>query len=241
MSAIDLWYVRVAWLDEAGFAACAGLLSPEESARCARFAFERLRQEYLVTRGLERGVLATYVARRPSELCFSRTELGRPILADARGVEFNLTNTNELVACAVTREREIGVDAEPLSRADQILGLAPRVFTAHERRQLERLPIAARRRQAVQLWTLKEAYIKARGLGMSLPVENIEMAIGPGAESPALRVFPPVEDDPARWALATVEIEGHLVSTCVELRADAPADAVVRRADLAELLARHDS
>jgi 4'-phosphopantetheinyl transferase len=241
---VDLWHVRTDALDARSIAACADLLTVDEREKHARFVFERHRLEYLATRGLARGVLATYLPRRPSELSFHRTALGRPILEDAGALRFNLTNTVTLIACAVTDGREIGVDAEPLTRSDQILTIASTVFTVGERAGLERLPGPARRRRAVELWTLKEAYIKARGLGFSLPVQSLEVLFTEGAaRPPRLRFFEPLTDVGERWALATCEIEGHLVSTCTEVAGGEGADdpRVVeidaRRADLAALLA----
>jgi 4'-phosphopantetheinyl transferase len=214
---------------------CHELMAIAERERHARFAFERHRHEYAVTRGLERGVLARYVARPPGELSFRRTEHGRPLLEDAGDLRFNLTNCVDFVACAVVRGREIGVDAEPVGRGDEVLEVGETVFTRFERERLSELPLPSRRRRAVQLWTQKEAYMKARGLGMSLPVERFEVvdsADGP----PTLRFLPPIEDVPARWALETLEIEGHFVSICVEVDHHRTVAISTRTADLRELL-----
>jgi 4'-phosphopantetheinyl transferase len=257
MAQVDLWHVRTDALDAATCAACAALLTPEERAQHGRFVFEQNRLEYLVTRGLARAVLATYVAVRPSELAFVRTEHGRPLLdpsafgastsvrfnapsggrppPPAPDLRFNLTNTVELVACGVALGAEIGIDAEPLARANKILEIAATVFTPYERAELDRLSDAPRRRRAVELWTLKEAYMKARGLGFSLPVKGFELVMG-DRHAPVLRLHPEVQDDPARWTLAIHELEGHLVSTCVERASDGPTEVTLRRADLAALL-----
>lgn len=138
-------------------------MAASERERHARFVFEGRRHEYLLTRGLVRGVLATYVDATPSALAFRLTEHGRPILERGGELRFNLTNTVELVVCAVAHGHEIGVDAEPLARADEILGVSERVFTLDERDGLFDLPLPSRRRRAVELWTQKEAYMKARG------------------------------------------------------------------------------
>jgi 4'-phosphopantetheinyl transferase len=231
----DLWYVPTSAIDGELADACRALLAPDETARVARFHFERHRHEHLVTRALARAVLATYVGRPPATLSFVRTGYGRPLLVGAGPLEFNLTNTTELVACAVAHDRRIGVDAEPLARADRVLDVAPTVFTSAEQAGLAALSPAARERRAVELWTLKEAYMKARGLGMSLPVERFEVVHEAGARS--LRFHPPIED-PSRWELTTFELEQHLVSTCIDL-GDATASDLrveVRRADLAALL-----
>jgi 4'-phosphopantetheinyl transferase len=235
--AVDLWHVRTDALDAEAVEACLGLLTSDEKVQHARFRFDRHRHEYLVTRGLARGVLATYVDRPPGALSFRRTEHGRPLLEPRTELSFNLTNTLSLVACAVARSREVGVDAEPMDRGDQVLGVAETVFTTSERAMLAALELPARRRRAVELWTLKEAYMKARGLGFSLPVTKFEVRFED--DSASLAFHAPVEDAPDRWALRTVELEGHLVSTCIEVRGGEPPIAIeVRRADLGSLLAR---
>jgi 4'-phosphopantetheinyl transferase len=232
---VDLWLVRTEAVDPSVLELCSTLLSAKEKTRHSQFVFEKRRREYLVTRGLARGVLAAYVGRPPRALSFFDTEHGRPVLEDAGDLRFNLTNTTELVACAVGRGREVGVDAEPLDHADEILPIAETVFTTGEREELGRLPIERRRRRAVELWTLKEAYLKARGLGLLLPVGRVEVGFGEGSR-PTLRFFPPVEDEPARWAMSTVEIDEHLVSTCVEIESREDVEVRVRRADLSALL-----
>jgi 4'-phosphopantetheinyl transferase len=226
MPRVELWYARTDWIrDDEEISAYARLLASSEQERRARFVFERHRHEYLVTRALARTVLATYVRRPPETLCFVITDHGRPLLEDGGDLRFNLTNTVALVACAVCLRGEIGADAEPLARGDDVLGVAETVFTDHERQALSRLPPLARRRRAVELWTLKEAYMKARGLGFSLPVERFEMHFTEAR--PDLRLLPPLLDE-RRWTFQTLEIEDHLVSICVENPDDESVDVVVR-------------
>jgi 4'-phosphopantetheinyl transferase len=240
---VDVWYVCTDDVDPVAIDASSRLMAPEERAAHARFVFERNRHEYLVTRGLARGVLAMYANRDPGELSFYRTEHGRPLLSDPGGLSFNLTNTVALVACAVSRDHEIGLDAEPLTRADDVLKVAHTVFTAGERAHLDGLPFAARRRRAVELWTLKEAYIKARSMGFSLPVDRVEMTFSDReGDLPRIAFFPPVDDDPRRWSFVTFEIEGHLVSTCTEVHGpDEPVGIEIHRADLAQMLAPREA
>ena len=238
---IDLWYVRTQDVnDEPTLRACASLMLHDERVKHDAFVFDVHRHEYLVTRALARAVLGEHLERAPADLDFALNAHGRPELSPPSTTHFNLTNTTKLVVCAVVSHREVGVDAEPLDRAADILELSGSVFTSHERDLLGRLEIAARHRRAVELWTIKEAYIKARGLGMTLPVERFEVHFGTeGSNRIELRFFDPIKDDPARWALATCEIEGHLVATCVERHERDDGSAMVvklHRADLARML-----
>lgn len=229
MSGVEIAWTRAASADAKTLAACLDLLDPEERIRHDRFVFDKNKVEYLLTRGLERGVLARATGSQPKALGFRRTPLGRPELEPppAGGLRFNLTNTVHLVAIAVAWGRDIGVDAEPLARADQVLDVAERVFTDRERSSLAALAPEVRQARAVTLWTLKEAYIKARGMGFSLPVDQFEVT-----EEDTLRFAPTIDDDPQRWYLATHRVGDHVVSICVE----GHAEVSVAEADLGALL-----
>lgn len=194
--------------------------------------FEQHRHEYRVTRALCRAVLARYVDLAPAELRFRRNAYGRPALDPPGRIAFNLTNTVELVAIAVTDEGELGLDAEPLARADQILALAETVFTSFERRELSQLAPALQRTRAVQLWTLKEAYMKARGMGFAIPVQSFEIDF---AGEPVLRFLPPLDDRPSAWRLEIHVAHGHVLSLC-RPAVRRPAEVSRHLPDVSELL-----
>ena len=228
-ASVDLWYARTASLfDEAAVQA---LLTDEERARHRAYVFEKNRREYLATRGLERAALATVTGRPARSLRFHRTELGRPVLDDAVDVCFSLTNTVAFVGCATSR-CEVGLDAEAFERGPEIFRLASAVFTPVERETLAGLvDVAERERRALELWTAKEAYMKARGLGLTLPPEDIEFDVH---RQPAnLRIAPHHDTRPERWTLATLAIAGHVVTVCVESKE--PADIAVHEVSLNEL------
>lgn len=233
---VTVWYTLTADVAEpALMRACFDVLTAEETARQKAFVFEMNRHEYLVTRALCRGVLATYMEMAPADLVFTRSAYGQPSLEPVTELRFNLTNTVHLVACGVSIGRAVGIDAEPRARADDILGIADSVFTQHERDELAHLTLDARRVQAVRLWTLKEAYMKARGLGMYLPPASFEIAFD---DHPHLRHVAD-GDLASRWELTTREVEGHVIATCVE-RTNALHEIVIQHADLASLLGTRD-
>jgi 4'-phosphopantetheinyl transferase len=181
------------------------LLEPHELEQYRRFMFDQHRQEYLVTRALARTTLSRYVARAPEDWRFVRTEHGRPLIAGAeadpqtRWLTFNLTNTTGLVACAVARERELGVDAEWLDRRGQALEVADRFFSPPELEELRARPAERQLDRFFDYWTLKESYIKALGKGLTLPLEAFALVLDEGGGPIRLRVFPPIEDDAASW------------------------------------------
>jgi len=110
------------------------------------------------------------------------------------------------------------VDVESLARAEEIVPLAARVFSAAERAQLDALPAAERPDRALSLWTLKEAYIKARGMGLSLPLQEISFLFD-GSDAMRFEVEPGVDDDPCRWRFCRFDHAGHRIAVAVEVNA----------------------
>jgi len=217
---VDPEELRARWLP---------LLTTEERRKHDAYHFDRHRHEYLVTRALCLTTLGVALSRPVRELAFVRNAYGRPELASPSPLRFNLTNSLGLVVCAVVEGREIGIDVEAVGRADEILGIAEAVFTGIERRELDRLELPARRRRAVELWTLKEAYMKARGMGMSLAPSSFELSFdGPRA---ALGLVGATDPEPSRWQFFLELLDGHLVSGCVDA-GDRPLRLAWREVDL---------
>ena len=174
------------------------LLSEEERARLQRFHFDEDRLAFLVAHGLVRMALSRYAPVAPAEWTFSADSYGKPsIAAPASTLTFSLSHTRRLVACAVARGRPVGVDVEDASRPAP-LEIAERYFVAGERRDIFAADPDQRTRRFFGYWTLKEAYVKACGLGLSLPLDRFELQRdGEGAWQIA---FPaPPLDDPAAW------------------------------------------
>lgn len=179
------------------------LLSADEAAAQARFYFDRDRHLYGVAHALVRRVLSRHAAVPPRDWQFVARPHGRPEIsapAQCQALRFNLSHTHGLAACAVTRTRDLGVDAEDGHRRAP-LDVAPSCFSPVECAALSALPGELQPRRFFTYWTLKEAYIKARGLGMSLPLRSI--TLHPDAEEGA-RVELAVElgDDAADWTFA---------------------------------------
>lgn len=213
---IHLWVVSPEALNDESLAEGYRLMTGEERARQRAFVFEKNRREYLATRGLVRAVLSRYRDVAREAWAFRRNEYGRPAIDPPCGLRFNLTNHPRLVACAVRHgELEIGCDVEPLSRGRDVLDIADTVFAPRELADLRALPAAAQPDRAIALWTLKEAYIKARSMGMSLPLQEFSFELGPGA-GPRISFTAEIDDDPARWAFAMVDLDGYRLSLAIE-------------------------
>ncbi|MGH9383312.1 MAG: 4'-phosphopantetheinyl transferase family protein [Vicinamibacterales bacterium] len=177
------------------------LLTPDESERMARFVFERDRQQFLITRALVRTTLSRYARVAPAAWRFIANDHGRPEVLDrpagVADLRFNLSHTHGLIACAVTVGREVGVDVEDITR-DVTHDVAGRFFAPREVADLRSLPSADQERVFFDYWTLKEAYIKARGLGLSLPLSDFAFCLRPPA-LPTIAFEPTIRDDPASW------------------------------------------
>ena len=187
-----------AWAQHEGYRA---LLSGEEHDRMARLVFERDRRRFLLTRALVRTMLSRYAGVPPARWSFIANVHGRPEIVDRpRGVpdlRFNLSHTEGLIACAVTIGREIGVDVEHTGRR-LTHDVAGRFFAPSEVNNLRELPENEQQRTFFDYWTLKEAYIKARGVGLALPLADFAFRLAPPAP-PQITFEPSLEDDAATW------------------------------------------
>ena len=178
-----------------------GLLTPDEHARMGRLIFERDRQRFLLTRALVRTTLSRYSAVAPADWRFVTNAYGRPEIANRPSgvpdLRFNVSHTDGLVACAVTVGREVGVDVESVDRR-LIYDVADRFFAPREVEDLRALAAADQPRAFFDYWTLKEAYIKARGMGLAIPLGDFAFRLGPGA-APTISFERSITDDPATW------------------------------------------
>jgi 4'-phosphopantetheinyl transferase len=200
---VHVWYAFTDDLEgEDLVAACEGLLDDTERARHQRLLIDRVRHEHLITRALARTSLSRYAPVAPEAWVFSRNEWGRPAVeapAEARWLRFNLSNTRGLVAIALTRELEVGVDVEFVERKTEPLAIADRFFSESEVRALHaQAGEEAQRERFFAYWTLKEAYIKARGMGLAIPLGQFSFHLDEAGPE-RISFGPEIEDDPGGW------------------------------------------
>jgi 4'-phosphopantetheinyl transferase len=170
------------------------LLSPEEQRRAQSFRFERDRATYVLGRGMLRTLLGNLLDVPPSAIEFTCGRYGKPAIAVSCGLAFNLAHAGAQVVCALAADREVGVDIERERTDRDLMGLARRYFCAKEISQLEQSPPEAKGPLFYKYWTLKEAYLKAEGSGLSMSLKAID-ASGI-ADSTAAGPHPPEEDAP---------------------------------------------
>jgi 4'-phosphopantetheinyl transferase len=176
------------------------LLSLEEQERRGRFRFPEGRHEYLVSHALIRISLSRYAPVAPHAWTFRVNEYGRPEIAGPLGAPrlcFNLSHTKGLIACLVALDRDVGVDVEAIERSGDLLEIAARFFAPSEVAALASVDERERRQRFFEYWTLKESYIKARGMGLSLPLAEFAFTIANGV--PRIAFTPEIQDEPASW------------------------------------------
>lgn len=231
---IDVWlafYDEIA--DAAVFDDYRRVLSPCERAQEPRFYFAHDRKRYLVTRALVRTVLSRYAEIAPRDWRFAANAYGRPEIANAGaqldGLSFNLSHTRGLIAMGVSRHRVLGVDVEHLNTREVSTGIADRFFAPSEVAELATVPPAQRQDRFFEYWTFKEAYIKARGMGLSIPLEQFSFQYR-HAHAVDLSIEPALGDDASRWSFWQYRpTPDHLLAICAE-RGAGPAPRLRLRA-----------
>ena len=182
-------------------------LAEDEIARAERFYFERHQCDFVVARGLLRKLLARYLERSAGELRFEYSSYGKPILvpefqqpSKSKGLlNFNVSHAGDYVLYGIVLEHEIGVDIEYVKRDIECLQIAEGFFSAHEQAVLRSLSTAEEERQAFfNCWTRKEAYIKAHGEGLSLPLDQFDVTLDETAKLLATR---PDAREAEQWQL----------------------------------------
>jgi 4'-phosphopantetheinyl transferase len=161
-----------------------GILTPQEREHATRFRLAEHRRQFIVCRGTLRKILSRYLELHPARIAFVYNHHGKPSLRDS-DLRFNVSHSGSWALQAVTRAGEVGVDIErmdPQFAAEQI---PERFFSPREVAQLRALPADLQTAAFFRCWTRKEAYIKARGLGLALPLDSFDVSLGPD-DPPAL-------------------------------------------------------
>ena len=197
---VDVWLVSLSNVNSSELFACLELLSEPELAQWQRFLVKDARLQYLITRALVRTALSRYADVPAKTWQFETNAHGRPHISQPQAssnLRFNLSNTTGLVACAVSMDCEIGIDVENITRTVDTDELAPSVFAPAELTDFRQTGLEDRRDRFFSYWTLKESYIKARGMGLSLPLDAFWFELG--GTSPLLCVTDRCPDIPNRW------------------------------------------
>jgi 4'-phosphopantetheinyl transferase len=187
-------------------------LSPDELARADRFVFSTDRNHFVAARGILRELLGVYLARPPAALKFRYTNHGKPALdanATDSDLQFNLSHSGGVAIYAFSLGRRLGVDVEQIR--PQLAGedIARRYFAAREVAELLALPTHMRPEGFFLCWTRKEAYVKAHGAGLSLPLDSFAVSLTPG------RITELHAEDSDQWSLHSFELAPGFIAAMV--------------------------
>jgi 4'-phosphopantetheinyl transferase len=205
----------------------ADLLGADEQTRAARFLHDHDRRDYIAAHALKRIMISALTGTPPATCRFETQQGGKPILVHPGELHFNLSHCKGLVAVAASAAVPVGVDVELVSVAAP-LDIAPTIFAPAELAWLDALAPASRPEGFIRLWTLKEAYIKATGRGLSEPLDGFAFGFDPLA----ITFRDPIRSDAAGWCFAEHRLVRHRLAlawqgpadTSVSLRAVRPED-----------------
>ena len=185
------------------------VLPPDEYDRAKRFHFEKDRRHWIVAHSILRLLLGRYLDIEANELQFVANDYGKPALVqsphEAR-LHFNLSHSDEIALYAFAYERQVGIDVEHMRGLLDYEQVATHYFSSYECSVLRALPTTLRQEAFYTCWTHKEAYIKARGIGLSHPLDEFDVSLLP-SESAALLADRRDPEAPGRWSLCTLAPE----------------------------------
>jgi len=203
---VDLWPVNLS-LENAQLQHLAQTLSPDEQERAARFYFPGDRDRFIAARGSLRAILSHYLSLAPVDLRFCYGPQGKPALIPEQGGDrwqFNLSHSQGLALIAITRDYQVGVDLEAVDPSYAWQGVARQFFTPKEQAMLHRLPAPEQGPAFFQLWTRKEALLKAIGTGLAVPLNQVEVALTPG--EPPGWIQPELNQKAEFWTIQDVQV-----------------------------------
>ena len=217
---VHVWRIDLTHADAIDFS----VLSDGELERAARFHFENDRSRFKVARAALRSILGRYAQLVPDALVFRQNAYGKPFLTNPRtaGLHFNLSHSKDVALLAVSREREVGIDVEFMRPDFTTQEVADHFFSAAEVATLAGVEARLRTRAFFNCWTRKEAYIKARGEGLSLSLDSFDVSLRPGQPAALLNTRRD-SGDVSRWSMYELfPMAGYAAAVTVERCATPP-------------------
>lgn len=233
---IDVWYVDPNTVAQAILDHWyAELLPANERKQCDRFLFEKDQRLCLVARALLRSTLSRYRDIPVTGWRFGVGSHGKPyvLLPDnSQELQFNLSHTNGMVVCAVRRHQPVGIDVENTARRAP-LDIAHNYFAPRECQDLSSLDETDQPAAFFTYWTLKESYIKARGLGLAIPLDAFAFRLD-ACSTPRIEFSEELEDDPARWRFFLPDeiAAGYRIAVATMTDQQTPTKLRIEKADL---------
>ncbi len=209
---VQVWYLLLTDYSDATTNYWAQL-SIDEKARAELFAFEQDRTRFVIGRASLRRLVSRYIGVAPTGVQFRYGNYGKPELFQS-SLCFNISHSGNLIIFAFVWRRRVGVDVERLGRLERFEEIVRHEFAAAEYLELMSLPEPLRRRAFFNCWTRKEAYIKAKGEGLSIPLRQFQVSMVPGLPARLLQHQDGTEEL-LRWNWAELAIEAGYVGALV--------------------------
>ncbi|MBW1944936.1 MAG: 4'-phosphopantetheinyl transferase superfamily protein [Deltaproteobacteria bacterium] len=224
-----VWAVRPGSIqDRATIDVCMDLLSDRERQQYRRFRFPDDSHHYLISHALVRYALSKYTDISPRDWVFSESDHGRPEVANPGlpPIRFNLSHTRGLAACVVTLSRDCGIDVEKIHARHNPVGVAKRMFSEDEYGQMQRLTGHEQLEYFFTRWTLREAYVKARGIGISFPTHKLNFTVESDSDI-NIDFDPDIRTDAGDWLFQLLPVStGHI--TAVAIRREGAENIITR-------------
>lgn len=190
------------------------MLESDELESYQRLQQNEYRHEYLVSHALLRKALSYYVDRSPASWHFSQNEAGKPAIEGLPKIRFNLSHSNDMAVCAITVDQEVGIDVEYQANGESLIAVADQYFSNEELALLEKTTEADKTALFFQLWTLKEAYLKARGEGQSVPLPDLSFSF---SQNDGVNFAAADSEESARWDFSLLSIsEGYSAALALD-------------------------
>lgn len=213
------------------------ILSAAEVERYQRFHFPDDARRYLLAHALTRIALSRYADIKPADWTFTLGEHGRPEVSntDVPALRFNLTHTAGLVGCVVSLDSDCGIDVEKLVERHKISAVAERMFSTREYKELLALHGSAAMEYFFSRWTLREAYVKALGIGISFPTRKLLFSVSPDG-TVAIEFLAGIDDHSRDWQFSLMNpTKDHVAAVAIRRNKGSDKRIVVRFVDAGEL------
>ena len=218
---VHVWRARLS-ASTTDLAELVGLLSSQERERAGRFRNERDRARFALGRIIARSVLGQCLQRPPKDVQLTLDRLDKPVVVNCGNIElhFNITHSEDYVLFAVASGRRVGVDVEKIREVEDLKEIAARHFSKSEYLTLHAIPEPLRTKSFFTCWTLKEAYLKARGDGLRLPLDTFDVAFAPDERPRLLETrFDPADAD--RWHFHELDLgRAYVAALAIEAGAE---------------------
>jgi len=229
---IHLWSLLPDQINDSVLSSCESLLSEKEDDRRRRFRFKKDRRQYAISRALVRTVLSGYTGIDAHKLKFSENRYEKPEIVASENsppIRFNLSHTDGFILCGIALKDDIGVDVECTEREGRNTDeIAERYFSPSENAYLRNTSKFIRKEKFFYLWTLKEAFIKAKGLGLSMPLDRFSFDL---SNKKNIKIsFPERNDDSKNWRFWSIRPSlRHIAGVAAKKRARAACRLSVKK------------